>query len=145
MGIVGKAVSAGVLGLAFGTSAAYAQDAPYALGAAGARNSVGLKLERNFGPLHDTRSQGLSVRIVGRPSLLPSLGVFGKVGSGFARPDTTVMGNGGPEQGFGFAYGGGVSYDFSPRLSASLEWDSYDLRLPVGPVRATSLGLQYRY
>lgn len=148
MGISGKAVVGVVLGLAFGASAAWAQDAGYGFGAGGARNSIGLKLEREYGPTHDMRAQGLSLSVVGRPSLLPSFGVFGKIGTGFARPDTMVMGNtatGGPEQGFGFAYGGGVSYEFTRRLSARLEWDSYDLRPAFGPVRATSLGLQYRY
>jgi hypothetical protein len=38
-----------------------------------------------------------------------------------------------------------VSWDFTPRLSATFEWGSYDLRAPGGPVRSTSLGLQYRY
>ena len=48
----------------------------------------------------------------------------------------------------GLSYGAGVSYDFTPRLSATLEWDSNDFRFASGgrdPVRSTSLGLQYRY
>ena len=54
----------------------------------------------------------------------------------------------GSEQGFGLSYGAGVSYDFTPRLSATLELDSNDFRFAGGgrdPVRSTSLGLQYRY
>jgi hypothetical protein len=44
------------------------------------------------------------------------------------------------------AFGAGVSLDVTRRLSASFGVDSYDLRAGgVGPVRSTSLGLQYRY
>ena len=79
---------------------------------------------------------------------LSSVGVFGKLGTTYGRSDTSVMGNAaasGPEQGFGLSWGGGLSYDFTPRLSATFEWGSYDLRVPGGPVRSTNLGLQYRY
>ena len=96
----------------------------------------------------DVRAQGLSLSVVGRAQLLPSVGVFGKLGTAYGHSDTSVMGNtgaSGPDQGFGLAYGGGFSYRFSPRLSAQLEWDSYDLRVGGGPVRSTSLGLQFRY
>jgi opacity protein-like surface antigen len=102
------------------------------------------RLLRAAGEAH---AQGLNMALVGR-ARLSSLGVYGKVGTAYGRPDTSVMGNGaagGPDQGFGLTWGGGVSWDFSPRLSATFEWVSYDLRLPGGPVRATSLGLQYRY
>jgi OOP family OmpA-OmpF porin len=95
----------------------------------------------------ESRAQGLNLSLVGRTHLA-SFGVFGKVGTTYGRSDTSVMGNtaaSGPEQGFGLSWGGGVSYDFTPRLSATFEWGSYDLRLSGGPVRATSLGLQYRY
>jgi opacity protein-like surface antigen len=97
---------------------------------------------------NDVRAQGLAVSVVGRAQLLPSVGVFGKVGTAYGRSDTSVMGNAGAgsaDPGFGLAYGGGFSYSFSPRLSAKLEWDSYDLRVGGGPVRSTSLGLQFRY
>jgi hypothetical protein len=47
----------------------------------------------------------------------------------------------------GPSYGIGLRWDFSPRLSAVVGWDNYDYR-PAGTerdVRATSLGLQWRY
>ena|SRR5438105_11419432 len=96
----------------------------------------------------DARTQGLSLSLVGHAQLFRSLGVFGKVGTAYGRSDTAVMGGASaalPDQGFGLAYGGGLSYEVTPRLSARVEWDSYDMRLASGPVRATSLGLQYRY
>ena len=48
----------------------------------------------------------------------------------------------------GLTYGVGLSWDFSRSGSASVGWDSYDLRSAAGEardVRATSLGLQWRY
>ncbi len=98
------------------------------------------------------RAQGLNLSLVGKTQLLPSLNVFGKVGTVYGRSDTSAMGASGAsfpsEQGFGLSMGAGVSYDFTPRLSATLEWDRNDFRFSnVGrePVRSTNLGLQFRY
>ena len=102
-------------------------------------------------PGGEARAQGLNLSLVGRAQLARAIGVFGKVGTTYVHTDTSVMGNTsatGPEQGFGLSWGGGVSYDFTPRLSATFEWDSRDLHFAGGtrdPVRSTSLGLQYRY
>ena len=87
------------------------------------------------------------------PSMLGrSFGVFGKVGTTYGRTETSALaGSGiaaGTDHGFGLSYGAGVSYEFTPRLSATLEWDSNDFRFAGSgrdPVRSTSLGLQYRY
>lgn len=97
------------------------------------------------------RPEGLNLSLVGQARLLPSVGVFGKVGTTYGRSETSVMGAGpafGGDQGFGLSFGAGVSVDFTPRLSATLAWDSTDFRLPGAgrePVRSTSLGLKYRY
>jgi opacity protein-like surface antigen len=98
----------------------------------------------------ESRAQGLNLSVVGRYRVAPSLGVFGKLGTTYGRTDTSMMGNAaasGPDQGFGLSFGGGVSYEITPRLSATLEWDSRELRFANGrePVRSTSLGLQWRY
>jgi hypothetical protein len=100
--------------------------------------------------LYCAPSQGLNLSVVGRAHVASSLGVFGKVGAtSYSRPDTSVMGMAGtpllPEPSGGLSWGGGVSWSFTPRLTASFEWVSYDLRMTGGPVRTTSLGLQYRY
>jgi OmpA-OmpF porin, OOP family len=103
---------------------------------------------RLAGPTGDTRAQALRVSLVGRAQVLPAMEVFGKVGTAYGRPDTNVMGNSaaaGPDAGLGLAWGGGISYDITKRLSATLEVGSYDLRLGSGPVRSGTLGLQYRY
>lgn len=76
---------------------------------------------------------------------LPSLGVYGRLGTPAARAGLA----GGPGAGEGgVTYGIGLSWNFSRRGSAILGWDSYDLRTLGGEtrdVRATSLGLRWRY
>lgn len=100
----------------------------------------------------DTRAQGLNLSLVGKAPLGRSFGVFGKVGTTYGRTETSALASSGiaagTERGFGLSYGAGVSYDFTPRLSATLQWDSHDFRFAGSgrdPVRSTSLGLQYRY
>jgi len=100
----------------------------------------------------DTRAQGLNLSLLGKAPLPKSFGLFGRIGTTYGRTETSVaLGSGlaaGTERGFGVSYGAGLSYDFTPRLSATLEWDSNDFRFAGGgrdPVRSTSLGLQYRY
>ena len=99
----------------------------------------------------DTRARGLNLSLVGKAPL-GRFGVFGKVGTTYGRTETSALaGSGiaqGSDKGFGLSYGAGVSYDFTPRFSAVLEWESNDFRFSGSgrdPVRSTSLGLQYRY
>lgn len=99
-----------------------------------------------------TRAQGLNLSVIGKAPVWQSLGVFGKLGTTYGRTETSAAaGSGlatGSERGFGLSYGAGVSYDFTPQLSATLGFDSHDFRFAGGgrdPVRSTSLGLQYRY
>ena len=103
-----------------------------------------------------TRAQGLDLSMVGRARLAPDVGVFGKLGTTYGRTETSVMGGppasaapfAGNEQGFGLSFGGGVSYDITKRLSATLEVDSHDFRFAGGgreAVRSTNLGLQFKY
>jgi hypothetical protein len=97
------------------------------------------------------RTQGLNFSLVGKAPLGQSVGVFGKLGTTYGRSDTSVLGAGPSpvtEPGFGLSYGAGLSLTLTPRLSATLEWDSNDYRFSGGgrePVRSTNLGLQYRY
>ncbi|MES2786876.1 MAG: outer membrane beta-barrel protein [Pseudomonadota bacterium] len=95
------------------------------------------------------RSQGLNLSLIGKTRLSSAWGVYGKLGTTYSRTESVLAGAslGGRDQGFGLSYGGGVSYDFTPRLSARLEFESNDFRFGGSrdPVRSTSLGLQYRY
>lgn len=98
-------------------------------------------------------AQGLNLSLVGKAPLARSIGVYGKVGTTLGRGETSAFAGSGVrapgfERGFGLSYGAGVSVAFTPRLSATLEFESNDFRFAgsVGdPVRSTSLGLQYRY
>lgn len=87
--------------------------------------------------------QGLNVRLVGKSGWLNDVGVYGRVGTLTSRsllgagPDTSAMG-----------YGVGVSWEVTPRATASLGWDTYDVRGASGEqrdIRGTSLGLRWRY
>ena len=100
----------------------------------------------------ETKAQGLNLSLVGKAPLASSFGVFGKVGTTYGRTETTSLASSaiasGTDRGFGLSYGAGVSFDFTPRLSATVEWESNDFRFSGSgrdPVRSTSLGLQYRY
>lgn len=90
------------------------------------------------------RPQGLNVSVIGTADLFPSLGVYGRLGTTAARAG--LAGTPGSEG--GITYGIGLSWHFSRRGSAMVGWDSYDFRTLGGEardVRATSLGLQWRY
>jgi OmpA-OmpF porin, OOP family len=100
----------------------------------------------------ESRAQGLNLSVVGRAQVAPAIGLYAKLGTTYGRTDTSVLGASGSSigsgQGFGLSYGGGLSLDLSPRLSATLEWDSNDFRFAGtgrDPVRSTSLGLKFKY
>ena len=133
---------------AIASAAAFAQPepSPYSVGMSVGRAPFAASLCPAT-QLYCASSQGSNVSLVGRAQF-SSFGIFGKLGTtSYVRPETSVMGMAAaplPEGG-GLSWGAGVSYDVTPRLSATFEWISYDLRMPTGPVRSTSLGLQYRY
>ena len=98
-----------------------------------------------------TRAHGLNVSLVGKVPIAQSLGLYGKVGALYGRTRTTT-GVGadiasGKENGFGISLGAGLSWDFSPKMAAVLEWNRHDFRFQSGrdPVYATSVGLQYKF
>jgi hypothetical protein len=109
-------------------------------------------LNMQLGPLdsgvarlaNSPRAQGLGISLVGQANVVSALGVYGRLG-------TTLGGSpalaGSGVDGHGLSYGVGLSWDFSRRGSAIVGWDSYDFRTLAGEreVRATSLGLQWRY
>jgi OmpA-OmpF porin, OOP family len=97
--------------------------------------------------------QGLNVSLVGRQPLSlfgARFSLYGKLGTTYGLTDPSLAATplAGTDGGHGLSFGAGVSMAFTPRLSASFGFDSHELRLgggPRDPVRATSLGLQYRY
>jgi OmpA-OmpF porin, OOP family len=99
-----------------------------------------------------TRAQGLNLSLIGKASLGHSLHVYGRAGTMWSRTEAPNLAAGSgvaaSDQGLGFTYGAGVGYDITPRLSATLEWDSNDLRFSNGThdsLRSTSIGLKLRY
>jgi OmpA-OmpF porin, OOP family len=95
--------------------------------------------------LKTARPQGLSLAVVGKAGLFSDLGIYGRVGAMFARGSGLAAGAGADG---GLTYGVGLSWDFTRSASAVLGFDSYDVRSASGDlrdVRATSLGLQWRY
>jgi OOP family OmpA-OmpF porin len=99
-----------------------------------------------------TKAQGIDLAGIAKAPLGAGFGIFGKLGTtyGWTRTSTGVGSgiNGGKDHGFGLLYGVGASYDFTPQLSATLEFDSRDYHFAGtgrDAVRATTVGLQYRY
>jgi len=90
-------------------------------------------------PAGSSQPQGLNVKLVGKTGWFSDVGIYGRMGTLTNRsllgagPDTSTMG-----------YGVGVSWDLSPRATASLGWDTYDVR-GANDIRGTSLGLRWRY
>jgi OOP family OmpA-OmpF porin len=105
--------------------------------------SLGLSVATHSAP------HGPTVNLVGKASLGSGLGLYGRLGSFQGRP--WALPGGSPldtsEGGHSLAYGVGMSWDVTPRLSATLGWDTYDLRAAGGErgLRFTNIGLQWRY
>ena len=99
-----------------------------------------------------TKAQGVNLSLVGKLPLGQSFGVFGKVGTTYGRTKVSSLpGSGVPagnEDGFGLSVGAGVSYDFSERWSAVLQWDRHDFKFAGAGrenINATTVGLKYRF
>lgn len=99
-----------------------------------------------------TKAQGIDLAGIAKAPLGDRFDVFGKLGTtyGWTRTSTGVGSgiDGGKDHGFGLLYGIGASYHFTPQLSAVLEVDSRDYHFAGtgrDSVRATTVGLQYRY
>ena len=108
------------------------------------RSALGLSLNRtDFRlPCQSLGSTCEEFSVVGKASIGESpLTLFGKVGSTGPVRNYVL----GADSGFGLSFGAGLSWAISPRASATVAWDTYDLRGGSAPVRSTSLGLQWRY
>jgi hypothetical protein len=138
-----------LLGLVLGLAAATAATAQTAGALRWRSGAAPLGLQVQVAPSEDStawrisRAKTSGVSFIGRTGFAPELGFYGRFGAASLRP---FPGLASAES--GTTYGVGVSWEFSKRASASLGWDSYDLRTASGEardVRATSLGLQWRY
>ncbi|MDF2463001.1 MAG: outer membrane protein precursor-like protein [Ramlibacter sp.] len=92
------------------------------------------------------RPQGMSLSLVGKTGVAPDVGVYGRLGTFFGRAGPSPHELHG--EGSGRSYGLGVSFELSPKASASFGVENYDFRSATGDwldVRAASVGLQWRY
>jgi OmpA-OmpF porin, OOP family len=103
-------------------------------------------------PAGEAPPEGLTFSLLGKTRLMRSVGLYGKVGTTYGRNEgpglAAVRAAPGANRAVGLSFGAGLSFDFNPRLSATLQWDSTDVPAISGgrdPVRSTSLGLKYRY
>jgi OmpA-OmpF porin, OOP family len=129
-----RGVLAVVVGLAAGTAMAQSNAT---MRWPGSNASLGLQVG-------GARTQQPTLDVVGRAGVLPELGLYGRVGAtpGRGTPLATVSTR------EGVNYGVGLRWDFSRSASATVGLDNYDMRAMSGElrdVRATSLGLQWRY
>lgn len=107
------------------------------------------EVERGGG---DARAEGVNFSLVGRASVGAGFGVFGRVGATYGRTRTeAAAGSGisaGRASGWGPSYGLGVDWSFSDNWSAVLDWQRHRFDFAgdeTGWVRATSIGLKYRF
>lgn len=119
--------------------------------------NVGLELGyTNFGKIDraggTTKAEGFNLSLIGRAPVTTSFALFGKLGTTYGRTDVSARpGTGvasGKETGFGFSYGVGAEYSFTPQLSAVLQYDEHKLRFAGAGrdrIDATTVGLRYRF
>lgn len=99
-----------------------------------------------------TNADGVSLSLVGKFPLSPSFNLLGKIGTTWSRTDVSANPasgiTSGSEDGFGWSYGVGAEFAFSPQWSAVLQYESHDLKFAGDRndnVAATTLGVRYKF
>lgn len=99
-----------------------------------------------------TKAEGINLSVVGKLPLTDMFNLLGKVGTTYSRTDvSSTAGSGidaGNETDFGWSFGVGAEYAFTPQWSVTLQYDEHDLKYPGGSrssVSVTSLGARYRF
>ncbi|MDO8250336.1 MAG: outer membrane beta-barrel protein [Rhodoferax sp.] len=99
-----------------------------------------------------TKADGINVSLVGKLPLGDSFNLLGKVGTTYGRTEvSSAPGSGvtaGDESAFGWSYGVGAEYTFSPQWSAVLQYDEHDLKYAGDQrdrISAVTLGVRYRF
>jgi OOP family OmpA-OmpF porin len=76
--------------------------------------------------------------------LIERVSIFGKIGAIFGETKRSGSFEGGKERGTDLAYGGGVRYDITRNIGASLEWERYRFDKAGGAdLDFVSLGVRY--
>lgn len=99
-----------------------------------------------------TKADGINISVIGKLPLNPAFNLLGKIGTTYSRTD--VSSNpasgvvAGSENGFGLSYGIGVEYVFTPKWSATLQYESQDMKFAGNRddrVGATTLSARYQF
>lgn len=99
-----------------------------------------------------TKADGINLSLIGKWPLGNSFNLLGKVGTTYGRTQvSSALGSGvtaGDETAFGWSYGLGAEYTFTPQWSAVLQYDEHDLKFAGDSrdrINVVSLGVRYRF
>lgn len=102
------------------------------------------KIDRAGG---STKAYGFSLKAVGVTPLTESLSAFAKAGTLYSRSSVTTDVTSSNDTNWGLTYGVGLSFDFSPKVAATVSWDRSNVHFAGSQehINATSVGLKYRF
>jgi opacity protein-like surface antigen len=102
------------------------------------------KIDRAGG---STKAYGFSLKAVGVTPLTESLSAFAKAGTLYSRSSVTTDVASSHDNNWGLTYGVGLSFDFTPKVAATLSWDRSNVHFAGSQehINATSVGLKYRF
>lgn len=99
-----------------------------------------------------TRAEGINLALVAQVPATQAIGVFGKLGATYGHTTRSsapaALLTGGGDNGWGPSIAAGVNWNFNNNWTAVLEWERHRFNFGAGQrdyVRATSLGLKYRF
>lgn len=106
--------------------------------------------DRNGGK---TKVSGANISLVGLVPLAPNFSLVGRAGGTYGWTEVSAGVGGvtlatGKEEAFVPAYGAGISWDFHPNWSATLDWDRHHLKYAGDDRKNTDIatvGLKYRF
>lgn len=99
----------------------------------------------------EARARGVNLSLTGFLPLNYGFSLMAKVGGtyGMTKLSGTAAGTpSGSEEGFGVSYGAGLSFDFNPNWSLTLEWERHNLKFAGDDDRNVDLatvGVRYRF
>lgn len=99
-----------------------------------------------------TKADGINLSLIGRMPLSSTFNLLGKMGTLYGRTDVSSAAGSGitasSETGFGWTYGLGLEYGFSPKWSGVLQYDENFLKFSntgSDRITAVSLGIRHRF
>jgi opacity protein-like surface antigen len=99
-----------------------------------------------------TKAEGINVSLIGKLPINPAFNLLGKIGSTYSRTDvSSIPASGivaGSENGFGLSYGIGLAYALTPQWSATLVYESQDMKFAgnrTERIGSTTLAARYQF